>query len=160
MLHRPCAECGFDAASVAPADVASQVRGTAVAFEWVLRRPGAGQRPQPQVWSPLEYACHVRDVCRVFDTRVALLVGAPGPEFPDWDQDAAALSARYWTQDPAVVSDELAAAAETLARRFEGLDASQWSRPGRRSNGSSFTVESLARYLVHDLVHHRHDVGA
>lgn len=88
------------------------------------------------------------------------MVSAQDPAFPDWDQDAAALSARYWTQDPAVVSDELTAAAETLARRFEGLDATQWSRPGRRSNGSSFTVESLACYLVHDLVHHRHDVGA
>jgi hypothetical protein len=27
-----------------------------------------------------------------------------------------------------------------------------------RSNGSEFTVESLGRYHLHDVVHHLHDV--
>jgi hypothetical protein len=29
-----------------------------------------------------------------------------------------------------------------------------------RSNGDEFTVESLGRYHLHDVVHHLHDVGA
>ena len=33
-----------------------------------------------------------------------------------------------------------------------------WDRPGRRSNGSVFTVDTLGRYHLHDLVHHRWDV--
>ncbi|NDG11232.1 MAG: hypothetical protein EB111_05220 [Actinobacteria bacterium] len=31
---------------------------------------------------------------------------------------------------------------------------------GFRSDGSAFTVESIARYLMHDPVHHLWDVGA
>jgi hypothetical protein len=29
-----------------------------------------------------------------------------------------------------------------------------------RSNGDEFTVETLGRYHLHDVVHHLHDVGA
>jgi hypothetical protein len=36
----------------------------------------------------------------------------------------------------------------------------QWARPGRRSNGSVFTIETLVQYFAHDLVHHAHDIGA
>ena len=82
------------------------------------------------------------------------------PLFPDWDQDATALAERYWSQDPVIVGAELAAAAETIARRFEAVGEDQWTRPGRRSNGSVFTVDSIGRYLLHDLVHHLHDVEA
>jgi hypothetical protein len=34
-----------------------------------------------------------------------------------------------------------------------------WSRRGLRSNGSEFTIASIAIYLLHDIVHHAHDVG-
>jgi hypothetical protein len=34
----------------------------------------------------------------------------------------------------------------------------QWLRTGTRSDGARFTVESFARYLIHDPVHHLHDV--
>ena len=37
--------------------------------------------------------------------------------------------------------------------------APQWDRPGRRSNGSVFTVDTLARYHLHDVEHHLHDVS-
>ena len=33
-----------------------------------------------------------------------------------------------------------------------------WHRRGVRSDGSEFTVESLGRYHLHDVVHHLHDV--
>ena len=49
--------------------------------------------------------------------------------------------------------------AAVLADRFDGVTGGQWARTGVRSDGAHFTVESLARYLVHDLVHHLHDVG-
>jgi hypothetical protein len=34
----------------------------------------------------------------------------------------------------------------------------QWQRPGRRSDGARFTVETFARYFIHDPVHHLYDV--
>jgi hypothetical protein len=54
-------------------------------------------------------------------------------------------------QDPAVVAAELTEAAGHLASAFEQV--SDWSRPGTRSDGAHFTIETLARYLVHDPVH-------
>jgi hypothetical protein len=39
------------------------------------------------------------------------------------------------------------------------VPADAWDRPGVRSNGSEFTVESLGRYHLHDVVHHLHDVA-
>ncbi len=41
---------------------------------------------------------------------------------------------------------------------FAGLADEQWSRTGRRSDGASSTVASCARYSLHDVVHHLHDV--
>jgi hypothetical protein len=38
------------------------------------------------------------------------------------------------------------------------VTGSQWQRTGRRSDGASFTVETFARYLIHDPVHHLYDV--
>jgi hypothetical protein len=160
VLDSPCPDCGFDAAALRLADVAPMVRDTAAAFAVVLRRPDARERPQPDVWSALEYGCHVRDVCRIFDQRLHLMLAKDDPSFPNWDQDATALAERYWTQCPTEVTAALTEAADTVARSFEDVDGDQWSRPGRRSNGSVFTVDSLARYFLHDVVHHLHDVGA
>jgi hypothetical protein len=158
VLDAACRDCGFDGAAITTADVAPQVRDTATVFAFVLQRPGARDRPQPDVWSVLEYGCH--DLWRVFDERVCLILSQVDPLFPNWDQDATARAERYWTQEPVVVAAELAAAAETVARTFEGVDVDNWSRPGRRSNGSVFTVDSLARCSLHELVYHLHDVGA
>jgi hypothetical protein len=65
---------------------------------------------------------------------------------------------RYGEQDPAVVRVELAAAAEELAEAFDGLTDEQWARPGRRSDGAAFTVDTFALYMVHDPIHHLWDV--
>ena len=39
------------------------------------------------------------------------------------------------------------------------MAGAQWDRPGRRGNGSVFTVDSLARYHLHDVEHHLVDVS-
>jgi hypothetical protein len=38
------------------------------------------------------------------------------------------------------------------------VSAGQWQRTGRRSDGAHFTVETFARYFIHDPVHHLYDV--
>jgi hypothetical protein len=78
---------------------------------------------------------------------------------PNWDQDDTAVAERYGDQDPAVVAEELAAAAERVAASFAAVRDEQWERRGRRSDGAVFTVRSFARYFVHDPLHHLHDVG-
>ena len=159
VLERPCAECGFDAARLPATDVAAMARDNAGAWQAVLRREDVRDRPSPGVWSPLEYAAHVRDVHRVFDGRLQRMLAEDDPLFENWDQDATAVESRYAEQDPASVATELAAAAGVIADRFAAVDGDEWGRTGRRSDGARFTVETFARYFAHDWVHHLHDVG-
>ena len=78
--------------------------------------------------------------------------------FANWDQDETALAERYWEQSADTVRAELAEEGERFAADLDTVRADELSRPGRRSNGSTFTVDTLARYFLHDLVHHVHDV--
>jgi hypothetical protein len=158
VLQRACPDCGLDTRAVAPTGVAGMVRENAAAWEAVLGGPDTRRRPAPQTWSPLEYACHVRDTMRIFDRRLLLMLTETDPLFPNWDQDATAVEDRYGDQDPAAVAAELRAAADTIADHFDRVQPDEWPRTGRRSDGAAFTIESFARYFIHDPVHHLHDV--
>lgn len=162
VLEKPCPECGFDTRTVTRRALPQLLRENAASWQQVLAGggPGVACRPSPQRWSTLEYACHVRDVFAKFSERLALMLSTDSPTFPNWDQDATAVEDRYHEQSPAVVSGQLHSAAEALARQFSAVAQGQWQRPGMRSDGARFTVETLGRYLVHDPVHHLYDVGA
>ncbi|WP_403021897.1 DinB family protein [Salinibacterium sp. GXW1014] len=158
VLSRPCAECGFDATSFAAADVPTIIRDNARAWPDLLDRPDVTQRPDDSTWSPLEYGAHVRDIYRLFHERLRLMLAEHDPQFADWSSDDAALAGRYSEQDPKTVAREIVEAGESIADAYDELADEQWSRPGRRSNGSLFTVETLGKYMLHDVVHHAHDV--
>ncbi|WP_280348450.1 DinB family protein [Nocardia neocaledoniensis] len=161
VLERPCAECGFDAEAVDYAAIPERTLDSAGRIGAALARSEARVRPDETTWSVLEYGAHVRDVCRIFDTRLALMLAGDGiepPSFENWDQDATAVADRYGEQDPATVAEELAVAAESVATAFAAVPADRLDRQGARSDGSLFTVTSLGRYFLHDLVHHVHDV--
>jgi hypothetical protein len=161
VLSRPCPECGFDTATVTRVNLPAMLRDNAATWQEVLAGDTAelSRRPSPERWSTLEYACHVRDVFAKFLTRLELMLETENPLFANWDQDATAVEDRYHEQVPALVSVQLAAAAEVLAGRFAGVSGPQWDRPGQRSDGARFSVETLGRYLMHDPVHHLYDVG-
>jgi len=159
VLESRCPECGFDSGSLVRQQIGVLVMRSSKAWQEALAGPGVRSRPAPNVWSVLEYGSHCRDVCTIFEARVTSMLSQGNPLFANWDQDATALEQRYWEADPAVVADEIAAAGELAAAAFTAVADDQWLRKGRRSNGSVFTVESLGRYFVHDLVHHLHDVG-
>ncbi|MEV0298692.1 DinB family protein [Nocardia sp. NPDC050710] len=180
VLEESCPECDFDATRTPYAAVPALAREYAARLSATLARPGAVARPDDATWSPLEYAAHVRDVCRIFAYRTAVAArteavdprvpafdprgidaaDAPDgvPTFSNWDQDETAVADRYAEQDPATVAAELDAAAEIVAQAIESVPAADRGFRVRRSDGSVFTVESLARYFVHDVIHHVHDV--
>ncbi len=160
VLERACPDCGYDARVVDRGDLGALIRESSSPWPDVLARPDSAVRPALDVWSSLEYACHVRDVHVLFGERVALMLGEEEPEFANWDQDRTAVESRYAEQDPATVGEEVVAAAESVAHRYDAVAGAEWQRRGRRSNGSIFTVESLGRYHLHDVVHHRWDVGS
>jgi hypothetical protein len=158
VLDETCPDCGFDAASVERARIGDVIRDNADFWVRALADPQAGDRPAPTTWSPIEYACHVRDVNRVMGARVEQMLTRVDPVFANWDQDETAVVERYDLQAAADVVPALLATAEAAAARYDAVGEDDWARPGRRSNGSVFTVETLGRYHLHDLVHHRWDV--
>ena len=162
VLERPCPECGFAASSIAPADVARLVRESTDRWVAVLDTPveHLRARPDPSRWTTLEYAAHVRDVFRLYRTRLALMVDVDDPLFANWDQDVTAREECYNEQDPAIVAVELHEAGVALADAFDAIEGDQWQRPGRRSDGVSFTIATFAQYMIHDPLHHLWDVDA
>ena len=159
VLERPCADCGFDAGACDPVAVPGLTRENVADWRRLL---DAGDiragRPNDRTWSALEYACHVRDVYRRYHDRIALMLTEDDPLFPNWDQDVSAVEDRYEAQQPDQVVAQLAAAGERVAVQLEGVERGQWDRRGRRSDGASFTVATIARYMVHDPIHHVWDV--
>jgi hypothetical protein len=133
VLSTPCPECGFDAATVTPSTVPGTVLNMLPRWRAVLRREDASTRPDEHTWSPLEYACHVRDVFSLFDQRLNLMLR----------EEVAAQLATEGTQ---------------IANSFAAVHEDEWPRTGVRSNGSTFTVLTFAQYFLHDVVHHLHDV--
>ncbi|NLE81110.1 MAG: DinB family protein [Rhodococcus sp.] len=159
VIERRCPECGFDAGTVDYEQISAIVRDNADQWIPVLQRSDVRVRPNARTWSPLEYAAHVRDVFDIFAVRLQMMIDEDDPLFENWDQDATAVDERYNEQDPAAVTHELVESAGRVARAFGAVPAADRGRTGRRSNGSRFTVDSLARYFVHDPIHHLHDVG-
>ncbi|NHA68580.1 DinB family protein [Phycicoccus flavus] len=159
-LQRACPDCGFEAGTVPADDLAGLIVALTAPWAGVLAGDGAARRPDAATWSPLEYGCHVRDVCRLFDERTRLVLEEDDPTFANWDQDETAVAQGYGEQDPAVVAHEVDAAADAWSRTVADVPDDAWERPATRSNGSRFDLLGLVRYGLHDLAHHLQDVGA
>ncbi|MEL6890769.1 MAG: DinB family protein [Actinomycetota bacterium] len=161
VIEQRCPECGFDGSTVDATGVAGMIRHNAVRWVTALGRSAdeLRARTDPMRWTDLEYAAHVRDVYRLYLVRLDLMLTEDDPLYPNWDQDETARTDRYNEQDPATVSDELQSAARALADAFDRVAGDEWRRPGRRSDGASFTVDTFARYLIHDPIHHLADLS-
>lgn len=157
VLTRPCTDCGFDPRAVDAGEIGEAMRAALRPWPAILERADARRRPGPRTWSPLEYGCHLRDVCRVFEGRLRAIDAEDDPVFADWDQDAAAVEADYRHADPRAVSADLVRSGEALASAFAALTPAQLDRPGRRSDGAGFTAATLGTYALHELVHHTWD---
>jgi len=160
VLESDCPECGFSAQEFVKEDVAAMIRSNAL--EWITVLGGdertVTKRRDPALWSTLEYGCHVRDVHVLYLERLELMLAEDGPHYANWDQDITAVESRYDLAEPSAVAGELVTAAEALASRFESVVGDQWQRTGYRSDGAAFTVETFAKYFIHDPIHHMWDV--
>lgn len=162
VLEERCDECGFDAAQVTRDGYGAALREDAEFWKGVLDGDGDAltTRPRPDTWSVTEYACHVRDVHRIFAARLEQMLTSTDPggaRFANWDQDEAAVDAGYHLARPAEVVDDLVTAAGSVADAYDAVPEVAWERIGLRSNGSRFTASTLGAYHLHDVVHHRWD---
>jgi hypothetical protein len=161
VLQCPCPECGLDTRSFTREDIPAIIGANAAGWQQALTASAdPAARPTPGKWSPVEYACHVRDLLVLCDYRLGLMLTQDDPLFANWDQDEAAVTGRYGEQVPTEVATQIKDAAATAASRFAEVAGDQWLRKGRRSDGVRFTVETFGRNLVHEAVHHLYDVTA
>jgi SAM-dependent methyltransferase len=158
VLERACEECGFDAGVFDRHAIPRAFRRNAQVWVALLADPSAGERTRADRWSTLEYACHVHDVHQIYHDRVTQMLADDNPLFENWDQDQSALEGHYADQLPSIVGPTLVASAYAMSDLYDSVPPLAWQRRGRRSDGREFTVESLARYQLHDVVHHLHDV--
>lgn len=161
VLERQCGECGYDAQALKRDQLAARIRSVGGAWRQLLSRGSAVERlrdDDDRTWTPLQYGCHVRDVFEVFEKRTRdMLKKRKPPTFRDWDQEEAADKGKYAEQDPAKVAYDLASKAGKFADLLDRVNGDEWQKQGTRSDGASFTVESLARYMLHDVEHHLWD---
>jgi hypothetical protein len=154
-----CPDCGYDGPNVRPEDTSKAVRALSKIFPAaLLAHATPSTRPDSSTWAPVEYACHVRDVFRLYEYRLGLMLTQDNPTYPNWDQDETAITDRYLDQDPVVVAAELAEAGASLANAFDQVHGDAWQRTGIRSDDKHFTVATFAVYMVHDPAHHYWDI--
>jgi S-DNA-T family DNA segregation ATPase FtsK/SpoIIIE len=117
-------------------------------------------RREAEEWSPLEYACHVRDVLFMQRDRLFVALVEEEPSFkPMYREERVALD-RYNDQSPTEVSQQLTMAAAMFANLLRTLDQEQWTRslvygfpdPARRD------VTWVGHHTLHEVVHHRQDI--
>jgi len=155
-----CEECGFEYDSVPTEEIGHALRSNARAFVDALSSGELRSRPNPDVWSALEYACHVRDVMQIQIGRVARGLSEETPSFDPMQRDERPTRLRYNEQDPRVVREEVLDAAEALADVFDGLSQAQLARTVTYNWPDKMIrpLRWVGRHTVHELLHHRQDV--
>ena len=119
-------------------------------------------RPAPEIWSPLEYGCHVRDVLLVQRERLLEARRTEQPDATPMGRDERVEHDGYRDQDPVDVARQLTDAAAMFAHALDRMNADEWERT-LVYNWPSPTVRTLrwlASHTAHELVHHRFDIGA
>lgn len=160
-----CDECGFEYGSVQTEQVVPTLQDLAARYGVVLTErddTALRRRPSPDVWSALEYACHVRDVLLVMRERVLQALREETPAFTPMGRDERVVHDRYDEQSPADVARQLEDAAAMLTFLWEGLDDEQWARtcvynypaPAER------TLSWVAQQTIHEADHHLRDIEA
>jgi DinB superfamily len=157
-----CEECGFEYHESAFGAAAGSIRaGSAdLAADLTGGRADVATRRQPGRWSPLEYACHVRDVLLVQRERLLAAQRLDRPVCEPMGRDERVELDGYAEQDPADVARQLRDAAQLFASDLDRLSPASWDRvviytyPHRAER----SLRWLAIHTEHEVAHHLLDV--
>jgi len=157
-----CPDCGADASTVEHDDLAMQVIREVAEWGRLLAPADPALvrvRPEEQVWSALEYACHVRDLLPVMTERVARIRTEEDPSLGWWDHEAAVDDDRYNEQVPVLVVEAMTRNARAFADALREVAGDEWDRGAERRPGERFTLRGIARFVLHEVIHHRDDAA-
>jgi hypothetical protein len=157
----PCPQCGHDPARIPVGELGAAGVAEALAWRQYLSEVAPARlrdQPAPGVWSPMQYAAHVRDMFRVFGERIVLAVDDDNPSVPSFVPTGAEFDT-FNDLEPATVAAEIQAQAGRLAAILAGCRAGDWDRTVMRDGVDRFTVGGLGRFAVHEAHHHLLDVN-
>jgi hypothetical protein len=153
-----CDECGFEYELSKASDAGPAIMAFADQFGGLLAAPDVdvGARGEPDVWSPLEYACHVRDMLLVQRERVLAARRIDGPVCEPMGRDERVEHDGYVEQDPADVARQLGDAAALFANVLARLGPDDWDRTMSYSypERTDRPVRWVAVHAVHEMRHH------
>jgi hypothetical protein len=158
--HERCEECGFDGGAYDDASLLAAVRSLGRAWRALLATAGSDlrARPEPLVWSAIEYAAHSRDITALHVYGVEQALTVDEPVIPEIDGDLIdTAAAAYGTADEDAVVADLSAQASVLAQLADDAGATSWSR-GITIGDSRIDVRGLLEHALHDSLHHVRDV--
>jgi len=159
-----CGQCGFVYGSIGAADIPDAMRELSIEYrDALLETDVAGLvrlRPAPDVWSALEYACHVRDVWLVQRERAILALVEDMPSYARMFRDERTYLLGYQREDAAEVAGEVVMAANLMAKLFESLAADQLARPCiyNYPEPTQRDVAWLGHHTLHEATHHLDDL--
>jgi DNA segregation ATPase FtsK/SpoIIIE, S-DNA-T family len=160
-----CEQCGFRYESLAVADIAGRLRDGPEGYRLALTSTFPERillRPRPDVWSALEYACHVRDVLLVQRDRAILAQVEDRPSFARMHREERVALCRYNDQGVDDVLAQLKMAGALCALVFSRLDDVALSRRlvYNWPDAAERDLAWLGRHTVHEVEHHLQDVDA
>jgi DinB superfamily len=155
-----CPECGFEYDLERFRAAGSSIVEGSVQLGRMITNPAADarRRRSPRQWSPLEYACHVRDILLVQRERVLLARRETCPNLAPMGRDERVEHDGYSEQFPADVARQLEDSARMLANVLSRL-GDDWDRtliynfpaPTERS------LRWVAIHTLHEVRHHQMD---
>lgn len=162
--HPPvCPDCGFAWGRLEPAAYGPALESLAERYAERLASTGEAtlrRRPAPDVWSPLEYACHVRDVLWAQRERVYLALVEDRPSFARMNREERVALARYAEETPASVAADLARVFPQMVRALTGRSEADWARPlvYNYPGPQEHDLAWLGRHTIHECEHHLVDI--
>jgi hypothetical protein len=161
----PCPQCGDNPAALAPASLGELAVARAAAWrQFLLQADDRYLRtcPDVAVFSPLQYAAHVRDILRVYTDRMVLGRDQDSPTVPMFNPPHEEFE-RYNQLGAEELAAHIEAQAQRLRETAEAMDAGAWPRTVINDRGVhgvyTFTLAGLACNAVHEAHHHLLDAS-
>lgn len=160
-VHERCEACGFDGSAYDDASLVETLRLLGPRWRGLLAEAGPELRirPEPDVWSAIEYAAHSRDITALHCFGVEQALTGLEPVYPAIAADdlIESAAANYVDDDPDAVAYALDAQTAHLAQLAAGAPADGWEL-GITIGDDRSTVRRLLEHALHDSLHHVGDV--
>jgi hypothetical protein len=161
IVHERCEACGFDGSTYDDAALVEALSRLGPVWRSLLADAGPELRirPEPNVWSAVEYAAHSRDITALHCFGVEQALTGDEPTYPSiaGDELIEAAATSYLVEDPDGIADAIDTEACHLAQMAAAAPTADWEL-GITIGTERSTVRRLLEHALHDSLHHVDDV--